>query len=120
MIRAPKMTQFIQQLCDKHGVVITKPDASLWLELNDDRLITRRLCYEALYEATREDQGYNPHADAYEREKSVDRWKAWWLRRTGEGLVTTGDRLVVRVGCVRPEPHYRHCIKPIVILFKKK
>lgn len=59
--------------------------------LNDDRLITRRLCYEALYEATREDQGYDPHADAYEREKSVDRWKDWWLRRTGEGLVTAGS-----------------------------
>ena len=43
MIRAPKMTQFIQEICDKHDVVISQPNAALHLELNDDRLILKHI-----------------------------------------------------------------------------
>jgi len=55
--------------------------------LSDERLFTRSLCSDALEEATREKQGYDPRAEASEREKAIARWEAWWLQRSGEGIL---------------------------------
>ncbi len=56
--------------------------------LKDERLYTRSLCAEALKEATHETHGYNPRAEATERELAVERWERWWLSRSGEGILS--------------------------------
>jgi hypothetical protein len=55
--------------------------------LHDERLFTRSLCIDALREATKETQGYDPRAEKSEREKAVLRWEQWWLQRGGEGIL---------------------------------
>jgi hypothetical protein len=55
--------------------------------LRDERLFTRSLCLDALKEATHETHGFDPRAEAKEREKAVARWEQWWLQRTGEGIL---------------------------------
>lgn len=55
--------------------------------LSDERLFTRSLCLEALKEATHENNGFDPRAEAGEREKAVGRWEQWWLQRSGEGIL---------------------------------
>jgi len=55
--------------------------------LRDERLFTRSLCVDALREATKETQGYDPRAEVSEREKAVVRWEQWWLQRGGEGIL---------------------------------
>jgi hypothetical protein len=55
--------------------------------LEDERLFTRSLCLDALEEATHEAHGYDPRAEKSEREKAVGRWREWWLKRTGEGIL---------------------------------
>lgn len=57
--------------------------------LTSERLRTRALCDQALYEATRQRFGYDPRAAETEREKAVRAWENWWLSRTGEGLLLT-------------------------------
>jgi len=55
--------------------------------LEDERLFTRSLCIEALKEATHEALDFDPRAEKSEREKGIERWKQWWLQRTGEGIL---------------------------------
>lgn len=55
--------------------------------LRDERLFTRSLCLDALKEATHETNGFDPRAEAGEREKSVAKWEQWWLQRSGEGIL---------------------------------
>jgi len=55
--------------------------------LTDERLFTRSLCLDALREATHETQAFDPRAELSEREKAVARWQAWWLQRSGEGIL---------------------------------
>ena len=55
--------------------------------LRDEALWTRAWCAEALFEATRERQGFDPRADEAEREAAVKRWEAWHASRTGEGIL---------------------------------
>lgn len=55
--------------------------------LEDERLFTRSLCLDALKEATHETNGYDPRAEASVRARAVERWKSWWLQRTGEGIL---------------------------------
>ena len=55
--------------------------------LSDERLYTRSLAVEALREATRENMGYDPRASEEKRELAVNRWREWWLARSGEGLL---------------------------------
>ena len=57
--------------------------------LSDERLFTRSLCLDALREATHETNDFDPRAEASEREKAVNRWRQWWLQRTGEGILPT-------------------------------
>jgi len=55
--------------------------------LEDERLFTRSLCLDALREATRENQGYDPRAEKSQRDKGIAAWRQWWLARSGEGLL---------------------------------
>ncbi|MBL8860288.1 MAG: hypothetical protein JNL28_17395 [Planctomycetes bacterium] len=55
--------------------------------LRDERLITRALCSQALYEATRERFDFDPRGDAEAREKSVRAWEAWWQVRDRDPLL---------------------------------
>jgi hypothetical protein len=55
--------------------------------LADERLFTRSLCSDALQEATHETQGFDARAEAELREKSIARWRQWWLQRSGEGIL---------------------------------
>jgi HEAT repeat protein len=51
--------------------------------LRDERLLTRALCAQALFEATRERFGYDPRAEEAEREEAVKRWEYWLWERVG-------------------------------------
>lgn len=55
--------------------------------LRDERLVTRALCAQALYEATHERFDYDPRAEADQREAAVLRWESWWSARTGDPLL---------------------------------
>jgi HEAT repeat protein len=55
--------------------------------LRDERLITRALCAQALWEATHERFGYDPRAEAPEREKAIEAWEAWWHERERDPLL---------------------------------
>lgn len=50
----------------------------------------RTLCDQALYEATNQRFGYDPRGPEHERTTAIRQWEAWWLARTGEGLIMTG------------------------------
>lgn len=55
--------------------------------LEDERLMTRALCGQALYEATHERFDFDPNGTAEERAESVERWKAWWYARQSDPLL---------------------------------
>ena len=55
--------------------------------LEDERLFTRSLCLDALREATRETNGFDPRAEKSLRDKAVATWRQWWLARSGEGIL---------------------------------
>jgi len=57
--------------------------------LRDERLMTRALCIQALYEATHERLGYDARAEATERETSVQKWEQWWHGRQTDPLLQT-------------------------------
>ena len=59
--------------------------------LRDDRLVTRALCAQALYEATHERFDYDPRAEAQQREDAVRRWETWWSARSGDPLLAKKD-----------------------------
>lgn len=54
--------------------------------LEDERLMTRALCSQALYEATHERFDFDPGASDVERAASIDRWQAWWQERQSDPL----------------------------------
>jgi len=54
--------------------------------LRDERLVTRALCAQALYEATNERFDFDPRADEATREESVRKWEQWWTERNGDPL----------------------------------
>lgn len=54
--------------------------------LMDERVYTRALSIQALEEATGERHGFDPRGTEDEREKSLERWKRWWLARTGDPI----------------------------------
>jgi hypothetical protein len=56
--------------------------------LSDGRVYTRALCAEALREATGETFDFDPRAPDEARAKSVAAWEAWWLARSGEGILS--------------------------------
>jgi HEAT repeat protein len=49
----------------------------------------RALCAQALFEATRENKGFDPGASLPEREAAVDRWRTWWQRRSSDSLLVS-------------------------------
>lgn len=55
--------------------------------LEDERLFTRSLCLDALKEATREANGFDPRAEKSQRDKAVAAWRQWWVARSGEGIL---------------------------------
>jgi len=55
--------------------------------LEDERLFTRSLCLDAMREATRETNGFDPRAEKSQRDKAVAAWRQWWLARSGEGIL---------------------------------
>ena len=60
--------------------------------LRDSRLFTRALCSKSLAEATGDARGFNPRDPEEDRERAVLRWEAWWLARSGEGLLESLER----------------------------
>jgi hypothetical protein len=55
--------------------------------LRDERLVTRALCIQALYEATHERQGFDARAEVAEREVAVRKWEQWWAARQADPLL---------------------------------
>lgn len=47
----------------------------------------RALCAQALYEATAETKGFDAAASLPEREEAVERWRAWWQRRSSDNML---------------------------------
>lgn len=54
--------------------------------LRDERLMTRALCSQALYESTHERFDFDPRGEAEAREESVKKWEAWWQARNKDPL----------------------------------
>lgn len=57
--------------------------------LGDDRLMTRALSIQALFEATHERFGYDARATIEERAPALERWKQWWAERSNDILLQT-------------------------------
>jgi len=55
--------------------------------LHDDRLITRALCSQALFEATRERFDFDPRGEPEARQASIEQWEAWWKARSTDPLL---------------------------------
>ncbi|MFN0008897.1 MAG: hypothetical protein ACKVXR_13430 [Planctomycetota bacterium] len=55
--------------------------------LHDDRLITRALCSQALFEATRERFDFDPRGEPDARQASIEKWNAWWTARNADPLL---------------------------------
>lgn len=47
----------------------------------------RAWCLSALREVTGQDLGFDPRADAPEREQALERWRSWYASRTNEGIL---------------------------------
>jgi hypothetical protein len=54
--------------------------------LEDDRIMIRALCGQALFEATHERMGFEAGAGEEERAQGVARWKAWWAAHQADPL----------------------------------
>lgn len=59
--------------------------------LEEDQLLTRALCLQALAEATGERFGYDPKAPEKERAEAVRRWREWWAARQADPLLPRED-----------------------------
>jgi hypothetical protein len=57
--------------------------------LRDERVITRALCSQALFEATRERYDFDPRGEPAAREASIAKWEAWWKARNADPLLGT-------------------------------
>ncbi|MEX1026232.1 MAG: hypothetical protein WD226_14250 [Planctomycetota bacterium] len=55
--------------------------------LEDERVYTRTLCIETLFETTRQELEYDPRADEASRAEAVKRWRAWWVKRKADGML---------------------------------
>jgi HEAT repeat protein len=60
--------------------------------LRDERLVTRALCAQALYEATHERFDFDPRADAATREVAIARWQSWWSAKKADPILSTQRR----------------------------
>jgi hypothetical protein len=54
--------------------------------LEDERLMVRALCGQALYEATHERFDFDANASDGERAASVARWREWWSARQADPM----------------------------------
>jgi hypothetical protein len=64
--------------------------------LSDERVMTRALCSQALYEATRERFGFNPRDEEAKRNAAISRWERWWRQKSEDpmiGGIETGGEL---------------------------
>ncbi|MFO1010587.1 MAG: hypothetical protein U1F29_11050 [Planctomycetota bacterium] len=59
--------------------------------LKDERLVTRALCIQALYEATHERMGFDARAEEPERAAAVQKWEQWWRERSSDPLLAPGS-----------------------------
>jgi hypothetical protein len=64
--------------------------------LRDERLLTRALCAQALWESTHERFGYDPKSEGDEREKTVVAWEAWWEQRKNDPMQQDRDAKSVK------------------------
>ncbi len=55
--------------------------------LESEENFVRALCAKSLFEATKEDHGYDAHAALPEREAAVERWRTWWDHRESDELL---------------------------------
>jgi len=55
--------------------------------LEDESLWARSWSIQALREATGQDLGFDPKADATQRTEMVAKWRAWLASRNGEGIL---------------------------------
>jgi hypothetical protein len=55
--------------------------------LESDEVFVRGLCAQSLYQATKENLGFDAHGSLPEREAAVSRWRTWWDNREGDELL---------------------------------
>jgi hypothetical protein len=60
--------------------------------LRDERLVTRALAAQALYEATRERFDFDPRAEPEARAAALKKWESWWSARSKDPLLTVGQK----------------------------
>jgi hypothetical protein len=57
--------------------------------LSDERLVTRALCSQALFEATNERFDFDPRAEPEARAAAVARWQSWWSARASDPILAS-------------------------------
>jgi hypothetical protein len=62
--------------------------------LRDDRVITRVLCSQALFEATRERYDYDPRGEPAAREASIAKWEEWSKARISDPLLQKQSQVI--------------------------
>jgi len=62
--------------------------------LSDERPITRALCSQALFEATRERFDFDPRGEPEARQAAVEKWTTWWKARNLDPLLQPGNPAV--------------------------
>jgi hypothetical protein len=60
--------------------------------LRSENAITRTLCRDALLEATNQTFDFDPRGDEQERERAVQAWERWWLKRGGDPFLNEPTR----------------------------
>lgn len=60
--------------------------------LGDERLVTRALCAQALYEATHERFDFDPRAKVEAREAAIARWQGWWSARARDPMLESASK----------------------------
>lgn len=56
--------------------------------LTSEEPFVRALCAQTITGATGETLGYDPHGNADGRAQAVERWRAWWLDRQDDDLLS--------------------------------
>ena len=55
--------------------------------LESEVVFVRGLCAQSLFDATKENHGFDAHASIPERDAAVARWRQWWSKRQGDELL---------------------------------
>jgi HEAT repeat protein len=85
----PSSTRRVQAVAEVRRLEAREHVPALIELLDDEDETVRLMAGTALKDLTGHDTGYRPHADAAERRRQVEEWRAWWAGRAGTGTPGT-------------------------------